>query len=541
MNGFTGTGTLVRLALRRDRVQLPVWLLALSGVLWASAASVADLYDSEAARLVYATTMASSAATRAFGGPTSGTSLGAIVMTETYTSMAVLIALMSIFAVVRHTRQNEETGRSEMIAAGVVGRYAALTAALVVTVLADLALGVLSCVVLLGVGLPATGSVLAGAALALVGVTFATVAAVTAQVAESSRAANGLASAFLGLAFLARAAGDAAGEIDPGGLSVTSAWPSWFSPLGWGQQTRPFHEDTWWPLVLPVGLSVLLLTVAYLLVTHRDLGTGMLPTRRGPATASRWLAGSLGLAWRLQRTVLFGWATGLLATGIVLGAVADEVTEMTNGNEQMVELLRQLGGAEDLVDAYLGGSLGLCALAVAAYLVQALLRLRGEETAGRLEPILATAVSRSRWLAGHVFWAVLGSAVLLLLTGAGAGLAYGVAVGDVSGQVPRLTGAALVWLPATLALGGFVVAVFGVLPRWVVPLSWTGLGVCLLMGQIGALLELPQVVLDLSPFTHIPAVPAAEVETLPLVVLTVTGLVLATVGLVWFRRRDLAT
>ncbi len=41
MSGFAGTGRLVRLALRRDRIQLPVWLVVLAGLLAASAAVTA--------------------------------------------------------------------------------------------------------------------------------------------------------------------------------------------------------------------------------------------------------------------------------------------------------------------------------------------------------------------------------------------------------------------------------------------------------------------------------------------------------------------
>jgi ABC-2 type transport system permease protein len=63
----------------------------------------------------------------------------------------------------------------------------------------------------------------------------------------------------------------------------------------------------------------------------------------------------------------------------------------------------------------------------------------------------------------------------------------------------------------------------------------------MLMGQIGALLELPQVVLDLSPFTHVPPVPVAEATALPLVSLSLVALGLAGAGLLWFRHRDLTT
>jgi ABC-2 type transport system permease protein len=360
-------------------------------------------------------------------------------------------------------------------------------------------------------------------------------------VAESARAANGLAAAAIGLAFLARAAGDAFGTIAADGMSVRSAWPSWLSPIGWGQQTRPYADDAWWVLGLPLAFFVALTAAAYALAARRDVGAGLLPTRPGPARAPRTLLSPAGLAWRLQRGVLLGWAIGLAVTGLALGAVADEVDDLAGDNEQMADLLRQLGGGGDLVDMFVSAMMSMVGVAVAAYTVQALLRLRAEEASGHLEPVLATAVSRGRWLASHVLWAVVGSVLLLAVTGAAAGIGYGLVAGDITGRVGEVTGAALVWLPATLALGGFVVAVFGLMPRWSTALAWGGLAVCMLMGQIGALLELPQAVLDVSPFTHVPAAPAAEVTALPLGALTAAALLLGGLGLLRFRRRDLAT
>src|SRR5205823_1510149 len=132
--------------------------------------------------------------------------------------LAVLAALMSTFAVVRHTRQSEETGRAELIGAGVVGRHAGLTAALIVTVGADVVLAVLLGLALLAAGQPAAGSFTAGAAVAAVGIAFAGVAAVTTQLTSSTRGASGLAAAVLGGAFLTSGIGNVAGHVDPSGV-----------------------------------------------------------------------------------------------------------------------------------------------------------------------------------------------------------------------------------------------------------------------------------------------------------------------------------
>ncbi|MFE0588873.1 ABC transporter permease [Micromonospora echinospora] len=540
MNALTGTGRLVWLVLRRDRVRLAFWVLGTPLLTAALAASVAGIYAGEQDRITYATTAAASLVARAFNGPVAGPSMGSVVFAESYLTLAVLTALLSTFTLVRHTRQNEETGRSELLGASVLGRYAPLTAALLVTVAANLFTAALLALALVGADLPPGGSVATGAAIATVGISFAALAAVTAQLSGTSRGANALAAAIVGVAFVLRAAGDVLGTATPDGLRVASAWPVWLSPLGWATQVRPYGGERWWVLLLPAALLVVATVAAYLLTNRRDLGAGMLATRRGPARAPRGLLSPFGLAWRLQRAALLGWAVGVAVLGFGMGLAADEVESMIGENAAAAEAITQLGGGANLVDAYLTAMIGIFALTIGAYVVQAVLRTRTEETDGTLEALLATAVSRPRWLAGHLATAVLGAVGLMVLAGVTTGLGYATVAGDPVGRVTELTGAALVRTPALLVLAGVVVLFFGLLPRVAVPLSWATLTVFLLFGQLGAVLDLPSAVLDLSPYTHVPALPSADLTVLPLAVLSGVAVLLLAVGVAGFRRRDLA-
>jgi ABC-2 type transport system permease protein len=245
MTAFTGTGRLVRLTLRRDRVQLPLWLIGLM--------------------LVQAVTISSII----------GPAWGATVVTQGFLTVATGAALMSALAVVRHTRQNEETGRAEMIGAGIVGRHASLTAALLVAVAANVVLALASAAVLIANDLPAASSLAAGAEVGAVGITFAAIAVVTAQVAETSRGANGLAVAAVGVAFVLRAIGAVSGKVADNGVAVISAWPTWLSPIGWGEEVRGFDEDNWWVFGLFGRAFAGLVGTAFVLTTHRDLGAGL--------------------------------------------------------------------------------------------------------------------------------------------------------------------------------------------------------------------------------------------------------------------------
>jgi ABC-2 type transport system permease protein len=85
------------------------------------------------------------------------------------------------------------------------------------------------------------------------------------------------------------------------------------------------------------------------------------------------------------------------------------------------------------------------------------------------------------------------------------------------------------------------VALFGLAPRLVVGATWAILAVVLSLTVFGEPLRLDQRVLDLSPFAHLPRLPAAAFVAAPLVWLLAAAVLLAAAGLAAFRRRDLAT
>lgn len=542
MSGLVGTRRLVRLALRRDRVQLPVWLAALTALHIITAVSVIDLYPDESERVALARSSATSAVTLAFNGLVSGTGMGAIVASQSLLIMSLGAAFMSIFMVVRHTRQNEETGRAELIGAASVGRHAPLATGVVVVVLANIALGALNAVGLMACSLPASGSIAIGAAIAGVGIAFGAVTAIAAQIPRTSRAANGLAAAALGVAFGLRTIGDMASHVTDGGVKVVSGWPSWLSPIGWGQQIRPYDDNRWWVLALLAVFAIICVSIAFSLAARRDLGAGMIADRPGPPSARAWLPTPLGLAWRLHRGVLLGWAVGLTVLGFGYGAVADQVDDLIGDSGATADIVQEMtGGTGSMTDLYLALVMGIMGLTVTGYAIAAAMRMRHEESAGTLEAVLATAVGRARWLAGHVLIVCGGVLVLLMLSGGATGLAYGLSVDDALHQTARFTAVGLVQAPAVLVLVGVAVAAFGVVPRRARAVAWGVFALCLVLGQFGELFGLPEAVMELSPFTHLPAAPTEAVTVAPLAVLCVVAVVIGMGGLAAFRRRDLVS
>ncbi len=142
MSALRGTGSLVRLALRRDRIRLSVWVIALVGVTAGSAKAVASTYDTPAEVASYARNFGDSPATVAVSGPPYGLDqIGGIVVYETSVLVLIGVALLAAFTVVRHTRAEEEVGRTELVASAAVGRHAGTAAALVVALAASLLVG----------------------------------------------------------------------------------------------------------------------------------------------------------------------------------------------------------------------------------------------------------------------------------------------------------------------------------------------------------------------------------------------------------------
>jgi len=533
MSALTGTGALVRLILRRDRVVMPAWILLVALVPLGTASGTAALYPTDEARQGYIDDLSRSSLLILFYGRTPTPDLGSLIFWRSASGM-VILGLIGLLTVIRHTRVEEEAGRRELVGSAAVGRYADLTAALVATSGAFLVLAVLVALGMASQRTPVPGAVAMGLAWAAAGILFAAVGAVVAQLSQSAAAARGLGIAVLAAAFAVRAVGDVAAQQGSG-----PSWLSWVPPLGWAYQVRAYDGDRWWVLGMAAVLAVALSGVAFRLAARRDLGAGLLAPRLGPAVAAPSLRTPLALAWRLHRGTLYAWTAGFVVYGLLIGGIADAAGDLVGDNQQLRAVMERLGGQSALSDVFIASSLGISALIVSAYAISAALRMRVEEAGLRSEPVLVAGASRLGWAGSHVVFALLGPVVAMAASGLTAGVVYGLSTGDVGRQVPRVLWGALVQLPAIWVLAALTVAVFGLRPRLAPAVGWLALVICLLVGQVGAALRLSQSLLDVSPFTHIPHAPGGAVPMTPLVVLTGLAVALVLVGLIGFRRRDI--
>jgi ABC-2 type transport system permease protein len=538
---FAGTWPLLRLAWRRDRWVVTAGVLALVLTAWSSMVATLDLYPTDAEAAAGARVMADNPSITALYGPLPSLTAAGVGVLKTIMLGSLFTALLAFALVRRHTRTEEEEGRFELVAGGVVGRRAPLAAAVLLATGAVLATGGLSALSLAGTGVDATGSLALGVVEVVAGLVMVGITAVACQLTSTARGAGGLALTTLLLAFVVRAVADTSSGATPTGtgsaVAPRGADLAYASFLGWAERVSPFGENRLW-LVLPaVATMAALLVVADVLLQRRDLGSGLWPARPGPSHASPALGSPLGLAWRLQRGALLGWTVGYAVLGLVVGSIARSVDEIAS-SPGIEEMFRRLsGGRGSLLEVFFGTEVRFLAVGAAAYGVATALRLRSEESGGRAEVTLATRVGRWRWLSSHVLVAVLGSLFLLVVMGLGAGLSGG-AVSEVG--VAQVLPAALATAPAVLVCVALTVLLFGVVPLWA-PLAWGLLATFVLIGELGPLVDLPGWAMGLSPFDHLGSLPGGDANVPGTVGLLAVALAAGAVGYAAFRRRDLVT
>ncbi len=519
-SSWTGTGSLLRLALRRDRIRLSVWLAVLTLMMVYAPNAIRLAYPEEAQRQARVNLMKTPAAI-IMGGPMFGgneTDLGAMMANELMLTMIVATSILAILTVIRHTRAEEEGGAAELVLSSVVGRYARTSAALVLVVGLNAVLAVTMTLAMASTGFTFVDTAAMCLGIAGVAVVFGAVAAVTAQLWRQARTATGAAMAALAAAALVRGIGDV---IDNSGSAL-----SWFSPIAWAQQMRAFVDLRWWPFVLLVVLAIALMALAAALESRREYDDGTIPST-GERPNARAIKHVFGLHLTLARGQTIGWTVGLFLGGLAFGSMTNSLLDAAKGNELLERVLAQQG-----TDGVYTTMTQFLAAAATAYVVSTVLRVLADEEKGLGEAVLAGSVSRWRWLTTAVASAVAGSAVLLFFAGLGNGLGAGITIGEPQ-TVGRLTLAALAQLPAMAVLAGIAAVAVAVRRPWI---GWLAVTFVVASLYLGALLRLPRWLIDLSPVGRTTA--PVHYPVLALAVMVGVATLLTLFAGVIYRRRD---
>lgn len=522
-------GALSRFILRLDQIRISLWLVGFTFFTLIVPISFLNLYGSQQERNAMAETMVNPAMTAMVGpGDLANYTLGAMTAHQMLLMTAVVVGLMSILLLTRHTRGDEEDGRIEMIRSLPVGRLSHLNASLLVISATSVALALITGLGLYALGIESMGlegSLLYGAALGGTGLVFAGVTAVFAQLSDNSRGTIGWSIAVLLIAYLFRAVTDMSNEA-----------LSWLSPLGWVTKTEAYSANNWGPIFLMVAVAILLFLVANYLHGIRDLERGFLPSRPGRRYASRFLQSPFGLALRLQRVGMVVWAIGLFVMGASYGSVLGDMELFFEGNEMMEQMLPPVEGVS-LTELFIPMLLVVMAIVATVPPVMAMNKLRGEEKKGRLDQLLGRAVSRPQLMGGYLLISGVNGFIMLSLAATGLWLA-GAAVMDEGLAFGMIFGAAMSYYPAILVMIGLAVFLIGFLPKLTV-LIWAYIFYSFIVLYLGGLMQFPDWVGQLSPFGHIPQIPIEEASIVPLFLLCVVAAGLMFAGFIGFRNRDL--
>ncbi len=445
-------------------------------------------------------------------------------------ALALVGAIWAMFATTRVLRGEEDAGRAEVVLAGPVtrrGAAAATLAGLVAVWLLCTATTVVGLVVGSGRDLgpgPAAllGLTLTGPAAVMIGV-----GAVTSQLAATRRRATGIAAAVLGLSYGIRVVADSTPDLRR---------LRWSTPLGWLEEVRPLTGADVLPLVLMWLLAATLGAVAVWLVTRRDSGEGVWSADTSARPRTALLTGPFGLAVRLARGQAVSWALGLVGFGALIGLVARTASEAM-ASSTGTELLGRLGVEDAGARAYTGVSFVIVTLALGLVAAGQVAALRDEEASARLDVVLSRPVGRLRWLAGRV--AVACGLVALAAAGAVVGTGLAGSVGDLGVATGDLVVAGVNAVPAALLVLGFGVLVFGAAPRAAASVTYAYVAGSFLLETVGAAVELPGLLLDLSVLHHVSPAPAVDPDWRAAAAMVAIGILAAAVGAVAFTRRDL--
>lgn len=527
---YSQTGKISRLHLRLDRVRIPIWLFSLAAITFVVAMSFNDMYASELERQVMAETMRNPAmiAMVGQGYGLDNYTVGAMLGHQMLLFTALTVAIMSILLLARHTRSEEEDGRIELIRSLPVGRLSNLSTAISIVCATNIVLALI-----IGFGLYALkietidlgGSLIYGAALGATGIFFTAVTAVFAQLSESSRGAIGFSFALLGFSYLLRAIGD-----------VSGGTLSWFSPLGWILGSEVYVNNYWWPILLTVGVSILLIILAFYLNAIRDLESGFLPSRSGREHASRFLQSPLGLTLRLQRTGIIAWSIGMFILGASYGSVFGDLEAFFKDNEMLAAMLTSVEGFS-LTEQFVTMLMSIMAMIAAIPTLMAMLKISGEEKKHRIEQLLGLAVSRTRLLGSSLFIAVVISFAMLSLSALGM-WAASVPVMDEAIAFGAFYKAQIVYLPAMWIMIGITILLIGLLPK-LTSVIWIYLIYSFIVVYLGGLLQLPEWLAQLTPFGQIPKLPIEDMDYMKTMVLTIIAIVFTIIGFIGYNKRDI--
>jgi len=521
---------LVKFILRRERIGLNIWTTCIAGLVIYMPFLYEGMYPTVADRYAAMSMMQNPAIVAIVGPSTGAYTLGALFTQEILLVTLVIIAIMNILLVNRHTRVDEELGRLELIRSFPVGSTSTLQAVFAIVILVNALIGGLIAIGLAMSGVESVtvhGSVLIGGIITMTGLLFATITAVCVQLFSTAKGASGYAFMVLLVMYLVRAVGDVSGNF-----------LSYVSPLGLVLKARVYVDDIWWPIAAVLVQVVVLGGVAVYLISKRDLGMGLIPAKPGSRVAAKSLLSVDGLAWRLQRGSLIIWSISSFMIGVAYGAVIGEVEAYIGDNDIIQAILATMGDSDgSLIEQFIPFLILFLVIVLLIPVIGPILKLAGEEKRNLSEHLLTRVVSRTNLLKSYWLISMITSVILFIAGAFGFWLA-GMIFLDEAVALSTLMSAVMVYLPAAWLIIGFAVILVGWLPK-LMSLATIMIGFTFFIAFFSEILNLPQFLINLSPLAHVPSLPIDEFSAVTFLVMSIIAALLMIVGFIGYSRRDI--
>ncbi|MFD5245636.1 polyketide antibiotic transporter [Amycolatopsis sp. NPDC058340] len=466
-----------------------------------------------------------------FGPPVALDDPGGFTVWRTGTPVQVLVAVWALLVATRLTRGEEDTGRTDLLLAGrlravdVLAKYLIALASAAVVIAGAVALA------LVATGTRSSGALVHAGGILGMTLTFAATGVFAAQLMPTRAAATGLAVAVLGAGLLLRMLADGIGAL---------AWAGWITPFGLTSRSLPYAGDKVGPLLVLAVFPVVLTGMALIACSRRDVGRALVNPagRRRPRT--RLLKTITGFAVRRALRSTIGWAAGLGAYFFLIGALVVSVVRFLGENARFAELAAGAGfGGLETIEGFAAAMFSLLAIPAGLYAATRVAAFAADESGRRLTSLLALPLSRHRLAVTEVVVTAVG--VLVLLTAAAFAFWSGTVAGSAElGLGAALTGAWNVAPVASLSLGAAMFAL-GWAPRAVAALGALPVAGGFLLKVILQSVQAPRWLSDLSPFTHLAAVPRASPDWTATLGLLAIAAALAGLGFLGYHRRDLST
>ena len=226
----------------------------------------------------------------------------------------------------------------------------------------------------------------------------------------------------------------------------------------------------------------------------------------------------------------------MLLVGISYGSVLGDLESFFTGNAILEQMLLSEAGTS-LTEQFIPMLMVVMAILGTIPPLMAVNKLYGEEKNGRIEHLLGRSVSRTRLMVGYVILSAVNGFVMLSLTAIGL-WAAGTTVMEEPFTFGTIYGAAVVYYPAVLVMIGVAAVLMGCVPR-LHSLIWLYVLYSFVVIYLGGVFQFAGWVGKLSPYGHIPELPVAEMEVVPISILTALAIALMAIGVIGYNKRDI--